>query len=127
MAVSAARDKAPKKPSYAEQLSDGIDYLDLAQTHLAGGVIKGTAGIVNFARALNPMDPYNLTHPAEYLTSLNSTAAGLVTMANDPMGAGKQMLDEFMKDPSEGIGKLRRQAPRRPQGRGAQGPGPQGA
>ncbi|MFB7978452.1 putative T7SS-secreted protein [Streptomyces vinaceus] len=105
-AVRAARDAAPPKPSYAKQLGDGLDYLDLAKTHLAGGVVKGTAGIVNFARALNPTDPYNLTHPAEYLTNLNSTAAGLVTMANDPWGAGKQMLDEFMKDPSEGIGKM---------------------
>ncbi|MFI8266251.1 putative T7SS-secreted protein [Streptomyces sp. NPDC085665] len=105
-AVRAARDAAPPKPSYTQQLGDGLDYLELAKTHLAGGVVKGTAGIVNFARALNPTDPYNLTHPAEYLTNLNSTAAGLVTMANDPWGAGKQMLDEFMKDPSEGIGKM---------------------
>ncbi|MBT2467303.1 RHS repeat protein [Streptomyces sp. ISL-66] len=105
-AVRAARDAAPPKPSYAKQLGDGMDYMDLAKTHLAGGVIKGTAGIVNFARALNLVDPYNLTHPAEYVTNLNSTAAGLVTMANDPLGAGKQMLDEFMKDPSEGIGKM---------------------
>ncbi|MBT2479593.1 putative T7SS-secreted protein [Streptomyces sp. ISL-94] len=105
-AVRAARDAAPPKPSYAEQLEDGLDYLELAKTHLAGGVLKGAAGIVNFARALNPTDPYNLTHPAEYLTNLNSTAAGLVTMANDPWGAGKQMLDEFMKDPSEGVGKM---------------------
>ncbi|MFJ5636770.1 putative T7SS-secreted protein [Streptomyces goshikiensis] len=105
-AVRAARDAAPPKPSYTEQLGSGMDYLDLAQTHLAGGVLKGTAGLVNFARALNPTDPYNLTHPAEYVTNLNSTAAGLVTMANDPLGAGKQMLDEFMKDPSEGIGKM---------------------
>ncbi|MFF3653292.1 putative T7SS-secreted protein [Streptomyces sp. NPDC002181] len=105
-AVRAARDAAPPKPSYTKQLGDGLDYLDLAKTHLAGGVVKGTAGIANFARALNPLDPYNLTHPAEYLTNLNSTAAGLVTMANDPWGAGKQMLDEFMKDPSEGVGKL---------------------
>ncbi|MFF1337604.1 putative T7SS-secreted protein [Streptomyces sp. NPDC058290] len=105
-AIKAARDAAPPKPSYTEQLGDGLDYLDLATTHLLGGVVKGTAGIANFARALNPTDPYNLTHPAEYLTSLNSTAAGLVTMANDPWGAGKQMLDEFMKDPSEGVGKL---------------------
>ncbi|MFE5774149.1 putative T7SS-secreted protein [Streptomyces sp. NPDC056485] len=105
-AVRAARDAAPPKPSYTKQLGDGLDYLDLASTHLVGGVAKGVAGTLNFARALNPMDPYNLTHPAEYLTSLNSTAAGLVTMANDPWGAGKQMLDEFMKDPSEGVGKL---------------------
>ncbi|MFI8265951.1 putative T7SS-secreted protein [Streptomyces sp. NPDC085665] len=105
-AVRAARDAAPPKPSYAQQIGDGLDYLDLASTHLVGGVVKGVSGTVAFARALNPMDPYNLTHPAEYLTNLNSTAAGLVTMANDPWGAGKQMLDEFMKDPSEGIGKL---------------------
>ncbi|MFJ8565368.1 putative T7SS-secreted protein [Streptomyces sp. NPDC093514] len=105
-AVRAARDAAPPKPSYAEQLKDGMDYLDLAQTHLAGGVLKGTAGLGNFVRSVNPMDPYNLTHPAEYLTSLNSTVAGLTVAVNDPMGAGKQMLDEFMKDPSEGIGKL---------------------
>ncbi|MET9378761.1 putative T7SS-secreted protein [Streptomyces sp. NPDC002992] len=105
-AVRAARDAAPPKPSYAEQLADGLDYLELAKTHLTGGVIKGAAGLVNFARALNPTDPYNLTHPAEYVMNLNSTAAGLVTMANDPWGAGKQMLDEFMKDPSEGVGKL---------------------
>ncbi|MGW2996936.1 putative T7SS-secreted protein, partial [Streptomyces sp. NPDC001193] len=83
-AVRAARDAAPPKPSYAQQLGDGLDYLELAKTHLAGGVIKGTAGMLTFARGLNPMDPYNLTHPAEYLTHLNSTAAGLVTAANDP-------------------------------------------
>lgn len=105
-AVKAARDAAPPKPSYAQQLQDGMDYLEIAKTHLAGGVIKGTAGLVNFVRSVNPMDPYNLTHPAEYLTSLNSTVAGLTVAVNDPMGAGKQMLDEFMKDPSEGIGKM---------------------
>ncbi|MGW8488048.1 putative T7SS-secreted protein [Streptomyces sp. NPDC055886] len=105
-AVRAARDAAPPKPSYAEQLKDGMDYLEVAQTHLAGGVVKGTAGLANFVRSVNPMDPYNLTHPAEYQTSLNSTVAGLTVAVNDPMGAGKQMLNEFMKDPSEGIGKL---------------------
>ncbi|MEU7556274.1 putative T7SS-secreted protein [Streptomyces sp. NPDC044571] len=105
-AVRAARDAAPPKPSYTQQLGDAEEYFVLAGTHLLGGVVKGTAGMVNFARALNPLDLYNLSHPAEYVTNLNSTAAGLVTMANDPWGAGKQMLDEFMKDPSEGIGKL---------------------
>ncbi|MET9695388.1 putative T7SS-secreted protein [Streptomyces sp. NPDC006529] len=105
-AVRAARDAAPPKPSYGEQFGDGMQYLDIAKTHLTGGVIKGTAGLLNFVRSVNPMDPYNLTHPAEYATSLNSTVAGLVTAVNDPMGAGKQMLDQFMKDPSEGIGKM---------------------
>ncbi|MEU9182751.1 putative T7SS-secreted protein [Streptomyces sp. NPDC048550] len=105
-AVCAARDKAPKKPSYAEQLGDGEEYFVLAGNHFLGGVVKGTAGTLSFARALNPLDFYNISHPAEYMTNLNSTAAGLLTMANDPMGAGKQMLDEFMKDSNEGFGKL---------------------
>ncbi|WP_328786146.1 putative T7SS-secreted protein [Streptomyces sp. NBC_00273] len=105
-AVCAARDKAPKKPSYAEQLSDGLDYFDLAKTHLVGGVLKGTAGTLNFARGINPLDLYNITHPAEYRTNLNSTAMGLITMANDPWGAGMQMLDEFMKDSNEGVGRM---------------------
>ncbi|MEW2418118.1 putative T7SS-secreted protein [Streptomyces sp. NPDC046866] len=105
-AVRKARDAAPPKPSYTQQLADAEQYFELAGTHLLGGVVKGVAGTLNFARALNPLDLYNITHPAEYVTNLNSTAAGLITMANDPWGAGKQMLDDFMKDPSEGVGRL---------------------
>lgn len=72
--------------------------------HVGGGLIKGTAGLLNFARGINPLDPYNLTHPAEYATNLNNLAAGLVVAANDPVGTGTQMVKEFMKDPSEGLG-----------------------
>nr|WP_257790370.1 RHS repeat-associated core domain-containing protein [Streptomyces katrae] len=105
-AVRAARDAAPPKPSYAGQLTDGIAYMQLANNHFVGGIIRGAAGTADFARSLSPQDPYNLTHPTEYMTHLNSTAAGLVTTVNDPWGAGKQMLDEFMKDPAEGVGRL---------------------
>ncbi|MFF7328570.1 putative T7SS-secreted protein [Streptomyces sp. NPDC008150] len=105
-AIRAARDTAPKKPSYADQLKDGLDEVDVMKEHFTGGILKGTAGIVNFARGINPMDPYNITHPAEYLTSLDSLAAGLVTAANDPVGTGSKMLTDFMKDPSEGLGRL---------------------
>ncbi|MEV7685009.1 putative T7SS-secreted protein [Streptomyces bungoensis] len=105
-AVRAARAMAPKKPSYAEQLRDGYGELQIMQDHVAGGLIKGTAGIVNFVRSVDPMDPYNLTHPAEYATSLNSLAAGLVVAANDPVGTGTQMVKDFMKDPAEGFGRL---------------------
>ncbi|MFM9612184.1 putative T7SS-secreted protein [Streptomyces niveiscabiei] len=105
-AIRAARDMAPRKPSYAEQVSDGLDEWQIMGDHVAGGLIKGTAGIVNFVRSVNPMDPYNLTHPAEYATSLNSLAAGLLVAANDPVGTGKQMIDGFLKDPTEGFGRL---------------------
>ncbi|MEU9796007.1 putative T7SS-secreted protein [Streptomyces sparsogenes] len=105
-AVEAARDMAPKKPLYAQQLSDGLDGLALDTGHFLGGVVKGTAGLVNFVRQVNPLDLYNITHPAEYVTSLNSTAAGLVRLANDPGTAVKGMWDAFQKDPSEGLGRL---------------------
>ncbi|MGW0700033.1 putative T7SS-secreted protein [Streptomyces sp. NPDC002867] len=105
-AVRAARDKAPEKPSYAEQLRDGLQEMQIMGDHVGGGIIKGTAGLVNFVRGINPLDPYNITHPAEYATSLNSLAAGLVVAANDPVGTGKQMISDFMKDPYEGFGRL---------------------
>ena len=105
-AVGAARDAAPPKPSYAEQAGDGLTGLRLDATHLSGGVVKGVAGLNNFVRSVNPVDPYNLTHPAEYVTSLNSTVTGIARVANDPVGTGKQMWETFRKDPSEGVGRL---------------------
>ncbi|MFG3384529.1 putative T7SS-secreted protein [Streptomyces sp. NPDC047999] len=105
-AVRAARDMAPQKPSYAEQLAGGYQEFQIMGDHVGGGIIKGTAGILNFVRSVNPVDPYNITHPAEYATSLNSLAAGLIVAANDPVGTGKQMVSDFMKDPAEGFGRL---------------------
>ncbi|PZH18457.1 type IV secretion protein Rhs [Streptomyces sp. NTH33] len=105
-AVRAARDMAPEKPSYAQQVGDGLQELQFMGDHVGGGIIKGTAGLLNFVRSVNFLDPYNLTHPAEYATSLNSLAAGLVVAANDPVGTGTQMVKDFMKDPAEGFGRL---------------------
>ncbi|MFE7108223.1 putative T7SS-secreted protein [Streptomyces sp. NPDC057575] len=105
-AVCAARDMAPQKPSYSEQLGDGFEEFQVMSMHLDGGIIKATAGTLNFVRGINPMDPYNLTHPAEYVTSLNSLAAGLVVAANDPVGTGTTIVKDFMKDPAEGFGRL---------------------
>ncbi|GHC93694.1 RHS repeat-associated core domain-containing protein [Streptomyces violaceochromogenes] len=105
-AVRAARDMAPQKPAYAEQLAGGFQEFQIMGDHVGGGIIKGTAGILNFVRSVNPVDPYNITHPAEYATSLNSLAAGLIVAANDPVGTGKQMVSDFMKDPAEGFGRL---------------------
>ncbi|MET8828240.1 putative T7SS-secreted protein [Streptomyces sp. NPDC004610] len=105
-AIRAARDLAPEKPSYAQQAMDGLGELRVMGDHFGAGILKGAAGIVNFVRAVNPLDPYNLTHPAEYATSLNSLASGLLLAANDPIGTGSQMLNTFMKDPAEGVGRL---------------------
>jgi RHS repeat-associated protein len=105
-AIGAARDLAPQKPTYTEQALDGLQEWRIMGDHVGGGIIKGTAGLVNFVRGINPLDAYNLTHPADYVTNLNSLASGLVLAANDPVGTGKQMVSDFMKDPYEGFGRL---------------------
>ncbi|UNS98430.1 DUF6531 domain-containing protein [Streptomyces tubbatahanensis] len=105
-AVKAARDAAPPKPDYSEQAMDGLEGLKLDTVHVSGGIVKGAAGLVNFARSVNPTDPYNITHPAEYVTNLNSTVTGIMRAANDPVGTGKAMLEGFKKDPAEGLGRL---------------------
>ncbi|GAB3952000.1 putative T7SS-secreted protein [Streptomyces sparsus] len=104
--LRAARDEAPPKPSYAEQVEDGVVGLKLDADHVGGGLLKGTASIVSFARSMNMLDPYNLTHPAEYATNLNSTATGLVQLAKDPMPALQGAWEAFDRDRSEGIGRI---------------------
>ncbi|MFI8853244.1 putative T7SS-secreted protein [Streptomyces sp. NPDC053499] len=105
-AVKAARDAAPPKPDYWDQAGDGLEGLKLDAVHVSGGIVKGTAGLVTFVRSVNPTDPYNITHPAEYVTNLNSTVTGIMRAANDPVGTGKAMVDAFKKDPAEGLGRL---------------------
>jgi RHS repeat-associated protein len=105
-AVRAARDAAPARPSYGDRFADGLQGLRLDAVHFDAGIAKGSAGMLGFVRGLNFMDPYNLTHPGQYLTHLNGTLAGLVRMDSDPFAAGRTVLDDFVKDPSEFTGKL---------------------
>ncbi|MGW4319477.1 toxin glutamine deamidase domain-containing protein [Streptomyces sp. NPDC004684] len=62
--------------------------------------------MVNFVRGLDPMDPYNLTHPAEYLQGVSMTLSGLVSTAAHPERVVKAAVDGFKKDPSEFVGRL---------------------
>ncbi|MEW1826506.1 putative T7SS-secreted protein [Streptomyces sp. NPDC088196] len=109
-AVRKALAHAPAEPPPLARLkADAVDGFQAVNTeilHFDAGVFKGTAGILNFARGLNPMDPYNITHPAAYVQNVNMTLAGLVSTAAHPERAAKTMLDDFMKDPSEGTGRL---------------------
>lgn len=103
--IRAARDEAPAKPDYDEQVSQGLDNLQTELSHVGGGAVKGAAGLLSFARSLNPQDPYNLAHPHEYATNLNSTVTGLVRSANNPGPALKSAWDAFQKDGWEFTGR----------------------
>ncbi|MFE9728667.1 putative T7SS-secreted protein [Streptomyces sp. NPDC005794] len=109
-AITAAMAHAPKEPTGLDRAKQElIDYsvgqsIELA--HVGGGVIKASAGLVNFVRSVNPQDPYNLTHPAEYYKGVNMTLAGLVSTAANPDRALKNAWDAAKGDPSEFIGRL---------------------
>ena len=109
-AVTAALAHAPAEPSATERakfnLADFATGQGVEQTHLVSGIAKGTVGIVNFVRAVNPQDPYNLTHPAEYYKSVNMTLAGLASTAAHPDRALKGAWEAAKSDPSEFGGRL---------------------
>ncbi|MFJ3639009.1 putative T7SS-secreted protein [Streptomyces sp. NPDC090108] len=108
--VKEALAHAPAEPPPLDRLgNDFVDYNVAASTeltHVVGGVVKGAAGLVNFVRGLDPMDPYNITHPAEYVQGVSTTLSGLVSTAAHPERMVKAVVDGFEKDPSEFVGRL---------------------
>ncbi|MCX4588093.1 putative T7SS-secreted protein [Streptomyces sp. NBC_01481] len=109
-AVTAAMAHAPKEPTGREKLKlEGLDYAlgqSIELAHFGGGIVKGTAGVVNFVRSVNPIDAYNLTHPAEYWKGLNMTLAGLASTVANPDRALKNAWDAAKGDPAEFLGRL---------------------
>lgn len=109
-AVTAAMAHAPKEPTGLDRAKQDLYDHGTAQgielAHVGGGVIKGTAGLVNFVRSVNPQDPYNLMHPAEYYKGVNMTLAGLVSTTANPDRALKNAWEAAKGDPSEFLGRL---------------------
>jgi hypothetical protein len=87
-AIRPAAGLAPAEPSFWAQVGsdvmDGMQVANLADISFTGGIVTGAAGIVKFARTLDPIDPWNQEHPAEYLAGLSGTAAGLAEAGTDP-------------------------------------------
>jgi uncharacterized protein YukE len=110
-AVEQATAKAPAEPRFTDRLlAEGSDLLQEGGdgiAHFYGGIVKGAGGILKFGRSLNPLDPYNVTHPAEYVAGLSGTAAGLLHAVNHPLDIVEGMLGEgWGSDPFEAMGKL---------------------
>ncbi|MEU2156668.1 putative T7SS-secreted protein [Streptomyces sp. NPDC019396] len=108
--VKQAMAHAPAEPPPLDRLgntlADGAQAYATEYTHFVGGILKGTAGLVNFVRGLNPMDPYNLTHPAQYMQNASMTLSGLVSTVSHPDRTVTAVIDGFKKDPSEFLGRL---------------------
>lgn len=108
--VRTALTHAPATPPAMDRLKAEVGDAARAQatelTHVAGGAIKGVAGIVTFVRGVNPADAYNMTHPAEYVQNLSMTLSGLTSTVAQPDRAVNDAVDAYKKDPSEFTGRL---------------------
>ncbi|MFF3317236.1 putative T7SS-secreted protein [Streptomyces sp. NPDC003035] len=108
--VEKALAHAPAEPPplnrLGDNLVDGYMAYNTEMTHVVGGVLKGTAGLLNFVRGLNPADPYNLTHPAAYMQNVSMTLSGLVSTVAHPERVVTAVVEGFKKDPAEFLGRL---------------------
>ncbi|MEU0659901.1 putative T7SS-secreted protein [Streptomyces lavendulocolor] len=108
--VTAALAHAPAEKSAMERAKLGL--MDLAlgngveSMHFVGGAVKGTVGLTNFVRSLNPLDGYNITHPAEFYENVNMTLAGVVSSVAHPDRALKDAWEGFKEDPHEFLGRM---------------------
>ncbi|MFF7728338.1 putative T7SS-secreted protein [Streptomyces sp. NPDC008001] len=102
---------APKEPAFHTRMKGDVqDFGRGAQVellHFGGGVFRAGTDLVKFGRSMNPLDPYNVTHPAEYVTGINNTAAGIVSLASHPERIpGALVGPGWGSDPSEAAGRL---------------------
>lgn len=109
-AVTSAMAHAPREPTGRDRFTDELYDHALSQgveiAHLGGGILKGTGGLVGFLRQTNPIDPYNLTHPAEMYKGVNMTLSGLTRTVANPDRALENAWDAAKSDPGEFIGRL---------------------
>ncbi|TYC76592.1 hypothetical protein EH183_03010 [Streptomyces sp. CB01881] len=110
-AIGAAVAAAPAMPSKMQILKadvkDGLMGVPVAYEHFYGGLVKSGTDMIKLGRSLNPMDPYNLSHPAQYLDGLSTTTAGLIQAGDHPVDLLKGLVGSgWGNDPSEASGKL---------------------
>ncbi|QNS05065.1 putative T7SS-secreted protein [Streptomyces xanthii] len=108
--VKTALAHAPAEPPALARLNanyeDFKDAAGMELLHVGGGVLKGAGGLAVQARKFNPIDPYNLTHPAQWFENANMALAQAATVAADPEPVLKDMWKSVKEDPSEFGGRL---------------------
>lgn len=110
-AMEAAAQLAPPEPTFAERLS--ADIHDVAAggmeswAHEMVGLGEGLGDMVKLARSVAPFDPYNMTHPAQYVQGLSTTAAGLVHASMHPTETVTGLIGTgWSSDPGAAFGRL---------------------
>ncbi|MFF8790330.1 putative T7SS-secreted protein [Streptomyces sp. NPDC015125] len=108
-AIKGALAHAPDKPAFTDlagaALKDGGKAFVLEHMHLAGGALKAGAETLKLARMVNPMDPYNITHPWKFLANAGTTLLGLAQAPLHPINTAKGLLGSgWGSDPADAYG-----------------------
>ncbi|MFE9444813.1 putative T7SS-secreted protein [Streptomyces sp. NPDC006602] len=109
--VATALESAPPKPEFTDRFganaSDLFVGTQLNSVHVAGGLLRGGADMLKLARTVNPLDPYNLTHPGDWQKNSSMLLAGLVGTAAHPERMPKSLLGTgWSSDPGDAAGYL---------------------
>ncbi|WP_067474298.1 putative T7SS-secreted protein [Nocardia amamiensis] len=105
-AASAAPTEPPFTERWSNNLSDLADIYQHGKESFDSGVLTSLSSMVQFVRAVNPSDTYNLTHPAEYLSSVSSLGTGLVVAAADPGAVVSSVVSDARRNPFEFAGSI---------------------
>ncbi|MFJ8671098.1 putative T7SS-secreted protein [Streptomyces sp. NPDC093589] len=110
-ALTSAQAHAPQKPEFTDlagaALKDGATAFVVENTHLAGGFVKAGAETLKLARTVNPLDPYNLSHPWQFAANVSKTAMGLASAAVHPIDTAKGMVGAgWGSDPADATGAM---------------------
>ncbi|MEU1481624.1 putative T7SS-secreted protein [Streptomyces sp. NPDC005760] len=107
--IAAALESAPPKPEFTHRVgADAADLFvgtQLNSVHFAGGLLRGGTDLLKLARTANPLDPYNLTHPGEWMKNSQMLLAGLVGTAAHPERLPMSLLGTgWSSDPGDAAG-----------------------
>ncbi|BDM72045.1 hypothetical protein HEK616_55320 [Streptomyces nigrescens] len=110
-AIKAALAHAPEKPALTQlagaALKDGSQALVLEHLHIAGGALKAGADTLKLGRKINPLDPYNVTHPFQFADNTAMTLMGLAQAPLHPVETAKGMLGSgWGSDPGDAWGSM---------------------
>ncbi|OYD71380.1 putative T7SS-secreted protein [Rhodococcus sp. OK302] len=101
---------APTEPPFTERMIDNLTDIaegsNLAAANFSAGLVGSVTGIVAFVRQVSIVDPYNISHPAEYFAGMSDTVAGVTAAAANPGAAVSAMFTGIAKNPFEFAGSL---------------------
>ncbi len=110
--VRAAAEAAPPQPGLLakieQEFTDQVQSAGRMGSSFVGGALESAQGLANMARMGNPLDIYNLTHPAEFGEQHQTMAMGVVGAVSDPYAAVKTVVDVdgWRNDPARAAGSM---------------------